>query len=147
MWDGWTLNAHVVRISVIMRRPGGTWLRSLTAPSQRPHSALTAPSQRPHRDDTETTQRRHRDDTETAQRRHRDRMGIPQRPHRGPSPILPGIAKFAPKCVNSVESRTPQRHPPEFVRWSGKTEEGLGEEPAHSTPLPPPRCPPCQTLS
>ena len=75
MWDGWTLNAHVVRISVIMRRPGGTWLRSLTAPSQvphRPHRALTAPSQRPHSALTETTQRRHRDDTAPSQRRHRD---------------------------------------------------------------------------
>ena len=56
----------------------------------------------------------------------------------GASPIITGIAKFHPKCVNSVRYLTPPRHPPEFVRWSGKTEDGHGGEPAPFTPLPTP---------
>ena len=100
MWDGWTLNAHVVRISVIMRRPGGTWLRSLTAPSQvphRPHRALTAPSQRPHSALTETTQRRHRDDTAPSQRRHRDDTETTQRPHGHPAETAQGSVPHPPR--------------------------------------------------
>ena len=112
-----------------------------------------------------TPRRSHGHHMEAAWAPHGGRMGIPQRPHGhptetawahghpsetaqgGPSPILHGIAKSHPKCVNSVRSLTPPRHPPEFDRWSWKTEHGLGGEPAPSTPSPPPRCPPCQTLS
>ena len=52
--------------------------------------------------------------------------------------MIPRNAKFPPKCVNSVPPRCPHRAPQKSVRQSVKTEDGLGGEPAHSTPLPTP---------
>ena len=120
--------------------------RHATGTPQAPHRHLTEPAQSL----TGTSQSPHRDRTEphrASQRSQRGPTGIPQRSHRartevprggGPSPMIPRNAKFPPKCVNSVPPRCPHRAPQKSVRQSVKTEDGLGGEPAHSTPLPTP---------